>query len=98
MSGEASKEFVLRGDGTMWRCRIGWVGMVRGDAEAAPGFGDDDAVGWVVEIVADLDGQVGADVADVVGESGDVLGALVGDSSNAVVVDEQARGVGGVVG
>jgi hypothetical protein len=76
---------------------VGWVGMVRGEAEAAPGFGDDDAVGGVVEVVADLDGQVGADVADVVGERGDVLGALVGDASDAVIVDEQTRGVGGVV-
>ena len=79
----------------MW---IGWVGVVRGEAEATPGFGYDDAVGGVVEIVADLDGQVGADVADVVGEGGDVLGALVGDAGDAVVVDEQAGGVGGVVG
>jgi len=51
-----------------------------------------------VEVVADLDGEVGPDVADVVGEGGDVLGALVGDAGDAVVVDEQAWGVGGVVG
>ncbi len=79
----------------MW---IDWVGVVRGEAEAAPGFGYDDAVGGVVEIVADLDGKVGADVADVVGEGGDVLGALVGDAGDAVIVDEQAGSVGGVVG
>ena len=72
--------------------------MVRGEAEAAPGFGYDDAVGGVVEVVADLDGEVGADVADVVGEGGDVLGALVGDAGDAVVVDEQAGRVGGIVG
>ena len=74
------------------------MGVVRGEAEAAPGFGYDDAVGGVVEVVADLDGKVGADVADVVGEGGDVLGALVGDAGDAVVVDEQAGSVGGVVG
>ena len=51
-----------------------------------------------MEVVADLDGQVGADVADVVGEGGDVLGALVGDACDAVVVNEQAGGVSGVVG
>ncbi len=79
----------------MW---IGWMGVVRGEAQAAPGFGYDDAVGGVVEVVADLDGQVSTDVADVVGEGGDVLSALVGDASDAVVVDEQAGGVGGVVG
>jgi hypothetical protein len=80
---------------------LGWVGrrmMVRGETEAAPGFGYDDAVDGVVEVVADLDGKVGADVADVLGESGDVLGALVGDAGDAVVVHEQAGGVGGVVG
>lgn len=74
------------------------MGVVGGEAEAAPGFGDDDAVGGVVEVVADLDGEVGADVADVVGKGGDVLGALVGDAGDAVVVHEKARGVGGVVG
>ena len=72
--------------------------VVRCEAEAAPGFGYDDAVGGVVEVVADLDGQVGADIADVVGEGGDVLGALVGDAGDAVIVDEQARCAGGVVG
>ena len=79
----------------MW---IGWMRVVGGEAEAAPGFGYDDAVGGVVEVVADLDGEVGADVADVVGEGGDVLGALGGDAGDAVVVDEQAGSVGGVVG
>jgi hypothetical protein len=71
--------------------------VMRGDAEAAPGFGDDDAVGGIVEVVTDLDGQIGADVADVIGEGGNVLGALVGDAGDAVVVDEKAWGVGGVV-
>ena len=64
------------------------MGVVGGEAKAAPGFGDDDAVGGVVEVVADLDGEVGADVPDVVGEGGDVLGALVGDAGDAVVVHE----------
>ena len=64
------------------------MGVVSGEAKAAPGFGDDDAVGGVVEVVADLDGEVGADVADVVGEGGDVLGAFVGDAGDAVVVHE----------
>ncbi len=82
-----------------FRClvRAGGVGVVCGEAEAAPGVGYDDAVAGVVEVVADLDGQVGADVADVFGEGGDVLGALVGDAGDAVVVDEEAWGVGGVV-
>ena len=73
------------------------MGVVGGKTEAAPGFGYDDAVGGVVEVVADLDGEVGADVADVVGEGGDVLGALVGDAGDAVVVDEKTRSVSGVV-
>ena len=68
-----------------------------GEAETAPGFRDDDAVGGVMEVVANLDGEVSADVADVVGEGGDVLSALVGNAGDAVVVDEQAGGVGGVV-
>ena len=77
---------------------IDWMGVVRGEADAAPGFGYDDAVGGVVKVVADLDGKVGSDITDVFGECGDVLGALVGDAGDAVVVDEQARSVGGVVG
>ena len=72
--------------------------MMGGEAEAAPGFGDDDAVGGVVEIVADLDGEIGADVANVVGEGGDVLGALVSDAGDAVVVHEEMGSVGRVVG
>jgi hypothetical protein len=72
---------------------------VRGfQAEAAPGFGDDDAVAWVVGGVADLDGQVGADVVDLVGEGGDVLGALVSDAGDAVVVDDDVGGGGGFFG
>jgi hypothetical protein len=42
--------------------------VVRIQAEAAPGFGDDDAVAGVVGIVADLDGKIDADVADQLGE------------------------------
>ena len=72
--------------------------VVRGESEAAPGFGYDDAVGGVVKVVADLDGQVGADVADVVGEGGDVLGALVGDAGDAVVVDDDVGGGGSFFG
>ena len=74
------------------------MGVVCGEAETAPGFGDDDAVGGIVEVVADLNREVGADVADVVGEGGDVLGALVGDAGDAVVVHQKAWGVGGIVG
>lgn len=77
---------------------FGFVRVVGGEAEAAPGFCYDDAVGGVVEVVADLDGEVGADVADVAGEGGDVLGAFVGDAGDAVVVHEEAGCVGGVVG
>ena len=62
--------------------------MVGVQAEAAPGFGDDDAVAGVVGVVADLDGEIDADVADEFGEQGDVLGALVGDAGDAVGVDE----------
>ena len=69
-----------------------------GEAETAPGFRDDDAVGGVMEVVANLDGEVSADVADVVGEGGYVLGTLIGDAGDAVVVHEEAGGVGGVVG
>ena len=69
---------------------VGFV--VRGDAEATPGFGDDNAVSRIMEIVTDLDGQISSDVADVIGEGGNVLGALVGDAGDAVVVDGR-RGV-----
>ena len=58
------------------------------EAKAVPGLGYDDTVGRVVWGVADLDGQVGADAANVVGECGDILSALVGDASDAVVVDD----------
>ena len=69
------------------------------DAEAGPGFGDDDGVAGVAGVEADLHGEVDADVADVFGEGADVLGALVGDAGDAVAVDEGiGDGVGGVVG
>jgi hypothetical protein len=60
-------------------------------SEAAPGLGDDDAVGGIVRIVADLNGQVNAEAADVIGQSGDDLTALVGDAGDAVVVDDDLR-------
>ena len=76
----------------------GFVGLGGFEAEAAPGFGDDDAVAGVVGGVADLDGEVGADVVDEFGEGGDVLGALVGDAGDAVVVDDDVGGGGGFFG
>ncbi len=64
--------------------------------EAVPGFGDDDGVGGVLAVVADLDGVVEAEIFDERGEGGDVLRALVGDAGDAVTVDEGARlGFGG---
>jgi hypothetical protein len=63
-------------------------------AEAAPGFGDDDAVGWVAGVEADLDGEIDADLADVLGEVGDVLGALVSDAGDAVAVEKDGGGGG----
>jgi hypothetical protein len=61
------------------------------EAQAAPGLGDDDAVGRIVRIVTDLDGQVDAQAADVVGQSGDYLAAFVGDAGDTVVVDDDLR-------
>jgi hypothetical protein len=72
--------------------------MVRRKADSTPGFSYDDAVGWIVKIVADLDWQIGTDIADMVGQGGNVLGALIGHAGDPVVVDEQARSVGGIVG
>ena len=68
------------------------------EAQAAPRLGDDDAVGRIVRRVANLDGEVGADVVDVVGQGGDVLGALVGDAADAVVVDDDVGRWGGTFG
>ena len=56
--------------------------------EAVPGLGDDDGVGGVGAVVADLYGVVEAQVLDEGGEGGDVLGALVGDAGDAVAVDD----------
>ena len=64
---------------------------MRAKAQAAPGFGDDDAVGRVVRVVTDLDGKVGADIADVIGKQSDVLGALIGDAADTVVVNDDER-------
>jgi hypothetical protein len=50
------------------------------EAQAAPGLGDDDAVGGIVRVVADLDRQVDAKAADVLGQRGDDLAALVTDA------------------
>lgn len=82
------------------------VGMSRArrvggsEAQAAPTFGDDDAVGGVAGVEADLDGKVHADVTDVLFEGADVLGALVGDAGDDVAIDEDCgyvrrRGVAG---
>ena len=67
------------------------VVWMRSEAEAVPRFGYDDAVGRVVEVVADLDGEIGPDIEDVIGKQGDILGALIGDASDAVVVDQNQR-------
>lgn len=67
-----------------------------GDLEAAPVFGDDDGVGWVVVVVADLDGEVDAKAAHLIGEAGDVLYRLVGDPGDAVV-EEEHLGAGGTI-
>ena len=60
--------------------------------EAGPGFADQDAVAGVAGVVAQGDGLVEAESADLVGEHGDILRAVVGDSSEAVAVDEDLRG------
>jgi hypothetical protein len=78
------------------RCLVGDVRVGVGEAQAAPGVGDNDAVAGVVGGVADLDGEVGAYATDVFGEGGDVLGALVGDAGDAVVVDDDVGGGDGV--
>lgn len=64
------------------------------DAEAGPGFRDDDRVTGIAWIETNLNGKIDAYVANVVGERADILGALVGDAGDAVAVDE---GVGGGV-
>jgi len=64
------------------------------DAEAAPGFGYDDAVAGVFGIVADLNGEVDAEVANVFGEAGYVLQALVAYAGNFVLITKDIwRGV-----
>ena len=71
-------------------------------AEAAPIFGDDDAVSGVAGVVADLDGLVDAVAGSAFGEKGDVLRAVVGDAGDAVAVEQEVgRGTdafGAVVG
>ena len=66
------------------------IGMIA-EAEAAPRFGDDDAVSWIMRIVANLDGQVCADLIDMVGEQGDILCTLIDDATDPVAVGDQAR-------
>jgi hypothetical protein len=56
------------------------------DAKTAPGFGDDDAVAGVLGVVADLDGEIHAEMADVFGEAGYVLQALVAYAGNFVLI------------
>jgi hypothetical protein len=58
------------------------------DAEATPGFGDDDAVTGVLWVVADLDGEVDAEVADVLGEASYVLEAFIAYAGDFVLVAE----------
>ena len=68
------------------------------DAQTGPAFGDDDGVTWVSGIEANLHGKIDADVAHMFGERTDVLRALIGDTSDAIAVDECVwRGVFGVV-
>ncbi len=75
-----------------------WVvvlGGVGGHAEAAPVFGDDDAVAGVARVEADLDGEVDAHLMDEVGEGGYVLGALIGDAGDLVTVEQHGGSVAG---
>ena len=58
------------------------------DTEAGPGLGDNDRIARVAGIKAHLNRKIDAHVANVFGERTDVLGALVGDASNAISVDE----------
>ena len=63
--------------------------MGRTHAKAVPGFGDDDAVGRIMRIVAYLDREIRANIVDMIREQRDILGALVTDPGDAVVVDDQ---------
>lgn len=67
------------------------------DAQAAPGLSHDDAVLRVMKIVANLNGEIDADIADVFCEGADVLSALVADTGDAVVVDEHAGSAGWII-
>src|SRR5580692_6598964 len=74
-----------------------------GLAEAAPVIRDDDAVFRAVDVVADGAGKAEAKILrlNVVAEGGDVLGALVGDAADFVLVEDEVdflkvRGAGGV--
>jgi hypothetical protein len=58
------------------------------DAEATPGFGDDDAVTGVLWVVADLDGEVDAEVADVLGEASYVLEAFIAYAGDFVLITQ----------
>ena len=73
-----------------------WIGVEGKDAlgfhaEAAPRFGDDDAVSGVAGVVADLDGLVNAVAGGAFGQQRDVLGAVVGDAGDAVAVEQKVR-------
>jgi glutamine amidotransferase-like uncharacterized protein len=50
-----------------------------------------------MKVIAHLNGKVSANVTNVVRESGNVLGALVGDTGNTVVVHQESGGVGRVI-
>jgi len=64
------------------------------DAKTAPGLGDDDAVAGVLGVVANLDGQVDAEMADVLGEASDILKAFVADTGDFVLITQDiGRGV-----
>jgi len=65
-------------------------------AETGPVFGEDDAVLGVAGLVADGAGEAGADLGGVDdgAEGCDVLGAVVDDAADAVVVDEQGESAG----
>ena len=62
------------------------------EPEAAPGFGDQDAVAGVADVVANLDGLVDAIAANKIGELRNVLGAVVGHSGETVAVEKDVRG------
>ena len=62
------------------------------DAQATPGFSDHDAVAGVLGVVADLDGEIDAEMADVLRKTGYILEAFVADSGDFVLIAEDVGG------